>query len=311
MKKFLPAFVFFCAVLAHSPAAEPLTYEQQETQIKTWYARLLPTLPPSTVSVINQPYVANPIRGISPDSNQLLDLFVPAGPGPFPLVVNIHGGGWHVGGKQGGLVDCKPYLSHGIAYATLGYRWVQDAHFPAQIEDCNDAIGWLRAHATPYHLDPNEIGLFGHSAGAHLCALIAATGDGATFKNPQNVQAVVCISGPFDLERDRGQWPKSMFMWNARDPMFPFFPTGAYDPAFARYASPETYIHPGMPPFLILHGGADTIVPLGQAEIFAGDLKKAGVDVTFRVGAGKSHDSILDAQAKSEALAFFEKHLQH
>jgi acetyl esterase/lipase len=311
MKSPLPALALFCAFILPTIAAAPLTYDQQEAHLKSWYAHLVPTLPPGTVSVIDQPYVPNPIRGISPDSSQLLDLFVPAGPGPFPLVVNIHGGGWHAGGKEGGIAECKPYLLHGIAYASLGYRWVQDAHFPAQMEDCNDAIGWLRAHAAQYHLDPNEVGVFGHSAGAHLCALIGTTGDGTTFKNPQKVQAVVCASGPFDLDRDRGQWPKSMFMWNPRDPMAPFFPNGAYDTAFARYASPETYIHPGLPPFFILHGDADTTVPLGQAQVFAADLKKAGDDVTIRVGPGKNHGSILDAQAKAESLAFFEKNLLH
>ena len=182
------------------------------------------------MSLIDQAYVPNPIHGSTPDSSQLLDLFVPAGPGPFPVVVNIHGGGWHAGGKEGGIGASKPYLHAGIAYASVGYRLVQDAHFPAQIDDCNDAIGWLRAHAAQYHLDPNEVGVFGHSAGGHLCALIGTTGDTTTFKNPQKVQAVVCASGVYDLDRDRGKWPKSMFMWNAKDAMMPFFPTGTYDP---------------------------------------------------------------------------------
>jgi acetyl esterase/lipase len=311
MKILLPFLVLLGAFNLRAAAAAPLTYDQRAAEIKAHYAKELPLLPPGTVSVIDQPYVANPIHGVSPDSSQLLDLFVPAGPGPFPLVVNIHGGGWHAGGKQGGIGDCKMYLAQGIAYASIGYRWVQDAPFPAQIDDCNDAIGWLRAHAAQYHLDPDKVGVFGHSAGAHLCALIGTTGDGTTFKNPQKVQAVVCVSGPFDLDRDRGLWPKAMFMWNAHDPMFNFFPTHAYDSAFARYASPESYIHPGLPPFLILHGGSDTLVPVGQAQVFVDDLKKAGDDVTFRIGPGKTHGSILDAQAKAESLAFFEKHLQH
>ena len=202
-----------------------------------------------------------------------------------------------------------PCLPKQIAVASLNYRWVQDSSFPAQIEDSNAAIAWLRDHASKYHLNPDEIGIIGHSAGAHLCALIAATGDGTTFKKPQKVQAVVCQSGPFDLDRERGQWPKGSFLWNERDPMFPFFPTKTYDSAFARYASPQSYIHSGMPPILIVHGDKDTLIPLAQAQIFADGLKTAGINATLCVTAGRGHGDVMDDAAKAEVIAFFEKNL--
>ena len=299
----------------HSYAAEPgktkpqPTYEEQEIQLKSFYHNQFPSLPAGAVRVIDEAYLQNAPKGVAPESSQKLDLFVPAGNGPFPLIINIHGGGWHSGGKQGGVLLAKTYLPKQIAVASLNYRWVQDSPFPAQIEDCNAAIGWLRDHATKYHLNPDKIGIIGHSAGAHLCALIAATGDGTTFKNPQKVQAVVCASGPFDLDRERGQWPKNSFLWNEHDAMFPFFPKKTYDGAFARYASPQSYTHAGVPPILIVHGDNDTLVPLGQAQIFADSLKKAGVDATFRVTAGRNHGNVMDDAAKAEVIAFFEKHL--
>jgi acetyl esterase/lipase len=291
-----------------NPKAPP-SYEEQQAKIKSLYQKLLPSLPKGTVSLIDQPYVENPPKGIMPDSTQKLDLFVPAGKGPFPLIVVIHGGGWHAGGKDWGIAAAQTYLPKGFAVAGIDYRWVQDAPFPAQIEDCNTAITWLRAHASQYHLDPDRIGVMGHSAGAHLCALIATTGDGTTFKNPQKVQAVLCESGPFDLDRDRGKWPLKTMMWKDPDPMASFFPEKKYDGAFARYASPQSYIHPGIPPIMIVHGEKDTLVPSGQAEVFAEDLKKAGVDVDFRITVGRDHGTVMDDKAKADAVAFFERYL--
>ncbi len=74
-----------------------------------------------------------------------------------------------------------------------------------------------------------------------------------------------------------------MIAWNPRDPFMKFFPGGAYDTAFAQKASPASYIHPGLPPCLIVHGGKDTTVPIGQAAAFAEKAKEAGADVTYEV----------------------------
>lgn len=294
---------------APHPKATP-SYEENQEQIKARYQALLSQLPEGTVSLIDQPFVTNPIKGIMPDSTQKLDLFVPKGTGPFPLIVAIHGGGWHAGGKDWGLKMAPTFLPLGFAVAGIDYRWVQDAPFPAQIQDCNAAIAWLRAHATQYHLDRNRIGVMGHSAGAHLCALIATTGDGATFKNPQKVQAALCESGPFDLDRDRGKWPPKTMMWGDHDPMLSFFPKGKYDGAFARYASPQSYVHPGIPPMMIVHGEKDTLVPSSQAVIFAESLIKAGVTTDFRITQGRDHGTVMDDKAKADALAFFEHYLK-
>lgn len=306
--KYLLLFLVLAATLLR--AAQPLSYEERAAQLKSFYERELPKIPQAAIKLVDQCYLENEVRGFSPDSSQKLDLFVPSGEGPFPLLVNIHGGGWHSGGKEGGIALARSYLPKGIAVASLTYRLVKDAAFPAQIEDCNAAIAWLRTHAQEYRLDPGKIAVTGHSAGAHLCALIAATGDKTIFKNPQKVQAAVCASGPFDLDRDRGQWPEKSFLRNERDPMFPFFPNKVYDAAFARYASPQSYIHAGMPPMYIVHGDSDRLVPLGQAQVFAEDLKKAGVEVTWRATAGRDHGNVIDEQTKAEVTAFIVKHLK-
>jgi acetyl esterase/lipase len=262
-------------------------------------------LPAGASKFLNVPYVAGAKPGkSSPGSVQTLDLYVPKGAGPFPLVIWIHGGGWHGGDKESGIGWALKFLPKGFAIASLNYRLSPDAPFPAQIEDCYVALAWLRKNASKYHLDPNRVGAVGNSAGAHLAALMAVAADGHRFsKEAGPLQAVACFAGPFDLDRVRGKWPASMFAWNPDD-LFckTFFPGGAYDLEFAREASPSSYVHAGLPPFLIVNGDQDKIVPAAQAEVFAESLKKAGTDVSFHYARGKDHDGAMNAD---EALAFF------
>jgi acetyl esterase/lipase len=116
-------------------------------------------------------YVAGTNPGLKPDSVQTLDLFVPPGNGPFPLAFWIHGGGWPSGGKQNsGIHLALRFLPKGFALASINYRLTADVPFPAQIEDCNAALMYLRQHAAEYQLDDDHVGALGHSAGAHLAA---------------------------------------------------------------------------------------------------------------------------------------------
>jgi len=276
-----------------APKAPAKTPEQKAHDLEVFMQRGVAQLPPGSAHYLNLTYVDGAKPGIDPNSSQTLDLFVPPGDGPFPLVINIHGGGWHAGGKEGGVGLAKLAIPKGMALASICYRWIQDAPFPAQINDCNAALIYLRQHAAQYNLDPNRVGVTGHSAGAHLAALMAVTGDGDQFaKNPPvsvRVQAAVCLSGPFDLDRDRGQWPKTSFVWNPRDAFWPFFPNKTYDPVFAQMASPTSYVHPGIPPMLVISGGKDTLVPVDQARVFVDKLKKAGVDATFVLDPDHGH----------------------
>jgi len=273
---------------------------------------LITQLPPGSSHVEDVSYIDTPRNGSDPDSTQTLDLFVPPGNGPFPVIVSIHGGGWHAGGKEMfGINLAIHLLPKGFAVASVNYRFVQDACFPAQIDDCNAALIWLRKHARAYHLDSAHIGVVGHSAGAHLAALMAVTGDGQQFSRGSDsvrVQAAVCWATPADLDRDRGQWPANSILFNPHDPLFPFFPGGTYDAAFARMASPASYVHTGVPPMLIVHGEKDTLVPIGQAQAFADHLRKAGVNVTFRIDPERGHDVMGDA-ATQEAILFFQRTL--
>jgi len=268
----------------------------------------LDQLPADTRRVLDQAYVPGAQTGHHPDSIQALDLFVPAGPGPFPVILWVHGGGWHSFGKEPeGIELALTFLPHGFAVAAIGYRLTPDAPFPAQIEDCGRALAWLRLHAAEHRLDPDRVGVVGHSAGAHLCALLATGTAGAGFAETGAgpIQAAVCWSPPFDLDRERGAWPKTMFAWNPEDKFSrTFFPGGAYDAEFARRASPASYVHGNMPPMLVVHGARDTIIPFAPVEAFVEQAKKTGVDVTLRIDSERGHDT-MNKETKEEALQFF------
>ena len=241
-----------------------------------------------------------------------LDLYLPPGPGPFPLIVMIHGGGWAAGDKETAGVDAAmSFVSGGFAVASPEYRFITTDPFPAQIEDCNTALQWLRSHAQQYHLDPNRVGVMGHSAGAHLAELIATTGDTSLFnKNPAistKVQAAVIWAGVSDFSRETGGWAPGSFV---KKPGHNVFLGTDYSDELVRMASPMDQIHPGLPPFLIVHGEKDNLIPVMQARNFAAALKKAGVDVTLDIDPNLDHGIGRDPQKARDALKFFTRVLK-
>jgi acetyl esterase/lipase len=315
MKRWIIATLTLALLAPAAGAANPpLTAEQKATMKTADFQKQLTGLPAGSRYVPGLRYGANALPVGDPDSVQALDLFVPPGTGPFPLILWIHGGGWHGGSNENsGVSLARPFLAHGFALAAIDYRFVQDAGFPAQIEDCDAALIWLRKHATEYRLDPDRVGVAGHSAGAHLAALMAVTGDRAIFAHDAmaaRVQAAVCWATPADLDRERGRWPKSSMLYNTKDPMQKAFPGGVYDAEVAREASPASYVHAGVPPMLIVHGAKDDLVPMGQVQAFADNLKKAGVDVTFRVDPERGHN-VMSVLATDEAIKFFQRTLMN
>jgi acetyl esterase/lipase len=218
---------------------------------------------------------------------QKLDLYLPEkADGPLPVVVWVHGGGWRGGSKE--RCPAIPFASKGFAVASVNYRLSQHATYPAQIEDCKAALRWLRANATTYRLIPDRIGVWGASAGGHLVALLGTAGDvkeldrGEHLDQSSRVQAVCNWFGPADFSRMGGPSPDS--------PVTRLFGgTVAERKDLATQASPVTHASKDDPPFLIMHGDQDKLVPLAQSERLAEVLKKAGVDVTLRTLKGAGH----------------------
>ncbi len=245
----------------------------------------------------------------------LLDLCLPKDPeGSLPLVVWVHGGAWRGGDKS----PCRAVwmVERGYAVASINYRLSQEAIFPAQIHDCKAAVRWLRAHAEQYRLDPERIGAWGSSAGGHLVALLGTSGDvkelegeGGNLEFSSRVQAVCDWFGPSDFLQMRGV--PSRIDRNSPDSPEALLVGGPLQERKeqCRRANPITYITPDDPPFLIMHGERDDIVPLNQSQLLHEALKKAGVDVTFHLVKGAGHG--FDGPKLDRMVAdFFAEHLK-
>ena len=233
----------------------------------------------------------------------------------MPVVIYIHGGGWMGGQRKG---ERNTFLAaHGFFTISIDYRLSNQAIYPAQIADAKAAVRWVRANAERYHLDPEHIGVWGHSSGAHLAALLGTSAHSAELEGnsaPQNfsscVQAVVNMCGPTDLSQ-MGGWhdlPDSPDAKLLGGPV-----QECLD--LVRLANPIAYVHPTVPPFLIFHGTHDQIVPFNQSELLYAALKEVGADVTFIPMQDEDHNLTVKGEESfaliyQKTLDFFVKHLK-
>ena len=251
-------------------------------------ARAVPGLPPGARALLDVPYVSNG------QPRQKLNLYLPAKPGG-PLLVWIHGGGWRAGTK-----DNPPGLAlvnGGAAVASLEYRFSQDAIFPAQIEDCKAAIRWLRAHAKEYGYDPKRVAVWGASAGGHLTALLAVTGQVRDFDVGENldqssaVQCAVDLFGPADFPAyDPAIADPSVKRENPDSVLAQLFGGPISQKMdLAKRASPVTWVTKDAAPMLIMQGSNDPLVPMDQSQRLADKLKAAGAEVKLDIIEGAGH----------------------
>ncbi len=248
---------------------------------------------------------------------QKLDLYLPKeadSSGKRPLLVWIHGGAWLGGSKERPLA--LRFVEKGYAVASINYRLSQHAISPAQIEDCKAAIRWLRANAAKHGYDPNRIGVWGSSAGGHLVALLGTTGDVKEFDVGPNaavssrVQAVCDFFGPTDFTKMSG-FPSTMKHDAPDSPEAKLIggPVQENKDKCQR-ANPITYVTKDDPPFLIVHGDKDPLVPHNQSEILLDALKKASVEANLYTVAGGGHGGFKDPQVDVLVAQFFERHLR-
>lgn len=233
----------------------------------------------------------------------------------YPCVVWIHGGGWSKGTHKN---NPTAWLAgKGYVTASVEYRLSGEAIFPAQIHDCKAAIRFLRAHAEDYGIDPNRIGAWGSSAGGHLVALLGATcgvkeleGDSGNPNVSSRVQAVCDYFGPTNLAPS----PK----WLVAPPQISALLGGSPTdkPEVARLASPVKFVDKSDPPFLVVHGEEDKLVPIAQSEELYAALRKAGVRATFIRVKNAAHGFVgvdikpTRQEINDAVLAFFDKELK-
>lgn len=240
-----------------------------------------------------------------------LDLAMPQekGDAPRPAIVFVHGGGWRSGDKGGGQWRSLPldYAAKGYVCISVNYRLVDEAVFPACVEDVKCAVRWLRANAEKYNVDSKRVGAYGNSAGAHLVAMLGLAGpdaqlegDGPYQDQSSLVQAVCCSATPTDFSNWGGRGRSSR-----ASPTLLDGPPEQLDER-RRKASPITYVNGDAPPFLIVHGTADTTVPFSQGERLAKALQDAGAkDVTFLKFEDAGHGVF--GQHKNETYPAMEK----
>jgi acetyl esterase/lipase len=239
----------------------------------------------------------------------LLDLRIPEGEGPFPVIVYLHSGAWITGDRTGGPAIRQ--ASRGYAVASIDYRLAPQYVWPAQLEDCRAAVRWLRAHAKQYRLDPARVGVFGASAGGHLAAMLATTADESSA-----VKAVVDFYGPTDLLKlDDQKLPCIPGLDGNASFMPPSLLIGCPIQECREKtatAIPLNYVTPDDPPFLILHGLMDCLVPWQQSQLLHDALVANGVESKLVLIANGQHGGspFDELQYKQLISDFLDEHLR-
>jgi acetyl esterase/lipase len=233
--------------------------------------------------------VSNIVYSSTPQGDLLLDLYLPAeaSSDALPVVLFFYGGAFEMGNKhQLALYDVHTLPLDGFAVVSIDYRLSDQAIFPAQLDDAQNALRWIHAHAGEYNLDANRVGVWGMSAGGMLAALIGVgaetetEAEDAQLSTPP-VQAVVDYYGPSDLLQGDEHAPEGVDLnWAAADSWPSRYLGGAIGEHPERVAAtnPITYVSADDPPFLIVHGDQDSIVPFNQSELLYAALEEAGVE---------------------------------
>lgn len=245
------------------------------------------------------------------DSNAFhkLDIYLPEVEKPaYPVVIAVYGSAWFSNNSKGSVLGNigKPLLEAGYAVIAPNHRSSNDAKFPAQINDIKAVVRFVRANAEKYKLDSSFVAITGFSSGGHLAALTGTSGSVGSFtvgsesadlegKVGENtafkssVDAVVDWFGPTDfLKMD--SCGSSMAHNPANSPESNLI-GGAIQENKDKcaLANPITYVNAGNPPFLILHGDEDPLVPHCQSEMLYNALQKAGVKSEFILVPGGKH----------------------
>jgi acetyl esterase/lipase len=243
-----------------------------------------------------------------------LDVYSPASrTAPVPCVLWIHGGAWLYGTRVSppeywpeGLLY-QMLIDAGIAVATIDYRHSREAPFPAQLHDAKAALRYIRTFADQFGIDPDRIGVWGESAGGHLAALLALTGSEPELEGSDgvvgvdsSVKAVVDFYGVSDLatmpsliESFPPEWIETLKASSGGlppDPMSIFLRDSPLPEADReRLASPINHVTADAPPFLLIHGESDSVVPFPQSIAFRDALTAAGVPVELVPVPGADH----------------------
>ena len=251
------------------------------------------------------PAIPNIVYSTGGNQRQTLDVYFPRNHNPEtnppkPAVLCIHGGAWRGGSKA----DMAPFASalteEGYVTVSMSYRLFDPVRhpenvWPAQYDDAQRAVRWMRSNAAVLGIDPGRIAAMGGSAGGHLVALLGTTdtrpGSVPAFSGiSSRVNAVIDIFGPVDLTRDfRHLKLGTSTVQQLVDDFLGTKKPAAEIAQAKRESSPLFYIDAKTVPFLIFHGDKDTIVPVEQSRVMDAALRQAGIPSTYIELKGEGH----------------------
>lgn len=212
-----------------------------------------------------------------------MDASIPEGEGPFPAVIIVHGGGWVSGDRRTNVQPLfEPLSEAGFAWFSISYRLVTNiTQFGVGVGDVEQAIRFVKSHAAEFRISPNRIALAGESAGGQLAAMAALQPDIGT-----SVRAVVAIYAPTDLV---SLAKTSTYVPSSIRASVSGTPWEALVLAGLRQLSPINNVKRDMPPFLLIHGTADSLVPFEQSKAMCDRMRTAGASCELYPVSGGGH----------------------
>jgi acetyl esterase/lipase len=251
------------------------------------------------------------VYGIVDDEPLLLDVYrPPVRAASRPAVVLVHGGGMWTGSRADMADPARQLARAGYVAFAVDYRLVEAEagrhRWPAQLDDVQLAVRWVRAGAGRYGVDPERVGAYGWSAGGQLAALLGTRDTRdlalANAEYPSRVACVVDLAGDVDLT--------AYTVPPALDEVVALLGgTPAEVPARFRDVSPLSWIDPRTVPFLVIHGLADDVVPIEQPRLLVAGLRAAGVEVEYTELPDTGHGDLSWSRVGSAALAFLGRYL--
>ncbi len=216
------------------------------------------------------------------DRRNVLDIYMPErGRRPFPVLLFFHGGRWTANSKDSFSYISVPYLDKGILFVSAGYRLAPEHPYPAALLDCRKAVEWIYRNSAAYGGDPKRIFVSGHSAGAHLASLVTADNSwiGKSGLPHDVIKGCIVVSGPTDLNLIRYREVRHFVT----------------DKSLLPEASPLNHVKRGLPPFLIVYGTGDIMVPSRIPREFIARLKRFDVPVNEVALMLRTHSQTMDA----------------
>ncbi|MBV6626972.1 MAG: alpha/beta hydrolase [Rivularia sp. (in: Bacteria)] len=231
-----------------------------------------------------------------------MEVYQPEKTGKYPAIVVIYGGAW-----QSGNPSVKPEFNRymaarGYTVFSIDYRHAPEYKFPAQLDDVNSALDFIRSHAEQYEADTDKMVLLGRSAGAHLAMLAAYQ------PHMKGIRAVVNYYGPVNLTQGYNEPPYPDPI-NARAVLKAFLGGSPQQlPILYESASPINYVKPGLPPTLLVYGNRDHVVEARFGKQMYDKLQNQNTAVLLEIPwAEHSFDSIFNGVSNQLALYYTER----